>query len=127
MSETTPDVPRAEPTVKTKEEFDKLLANATGPVLIDFIQPECGHCVDETPAFEKLRDDCKDTSAVIARVNVEDGFGAELAEKLEVDGTPTALFAKSPSDFLAGKVEEVDDLSSSKARRVMKCALPAKK
>lgn len=127
MSETTPTPERAEATVKSKEELDQLLQTATGPVLIDFIQPDCGHCVDETPAFERLRDDCKDSGAVIARVNVEEGFGAELADKLKVTGTPTSLFAKSAQDFLGGNVEEVADLDSSKARRAMKCALPSKK
>lgn len=127
MSETTPTPERAEATVKSKEEFDQLLQNAKGPVLIDFIQPDCGHCVDETPAFERLRNDCKDGDAVIARVNVKDGFGAELAEKLKVDGTPTSLFAKTPQDFLDGRVQEIADLDSSKARRAMKCALPVKK
>jgi len=125
MTTPTPE-PRAEATVKTKEEFDALLAKATGPVLVDFIQPDCGHCVDETPAFEKLQADCKDTTAVIARVDVTAGFGEELAEKLDVDGTPTALWAASPKDFLDGKTRELADLNSSEARRRMKCVITKK-
>jgi thiol-disulfide isomerase/thioredoxin len=122
MSETTSPA-RAEATVKTKEEFDKLLAEAKGPVLVDFIQPTCQPCIDETENFNKLAASCKDGSAKVMRIDVTEGFGAELAEKLDVEGTPTALIADSSSDFLAGKTREVHDLTAPATKRKLKCAL----
>lgn len=112
----------AKPTVTSKEEFDRLMAEAKGPVVVDFIQDGCGHCDEETPAFKKLVEDCKGSPATIMRVEVTDGFGAELADKLDVQGTPTALYAKSAEDFLKGATQEVSDLESAAVRRKLKCA-----
>lgn len=116
----------AEATVKTRAEFDALLANAKGPVLVDFIQPDCGPCIEETPAFNKLAEACKTSAATIMRVDVTQGFGAELGAELDISGTPTGLLADSADDFKAGRVREVADLESSSVRRKLKCAVPSK-
>jgi thiol-disulfide isomerase/thioredoxin len=112
----------AKPSVHTREEFDKLLAAAKGPVLVDFIQPDCGACVESQPEYEQLAKDCSGTPSTIARVDVTSEWGAELANKMKVDGTPTALFAKTREAFDKGDVTEVNDLTSNAARRMLKCA-----
>lgn len=109
--------------MKTREEFDALMAKATGPVLVDFIQPDCGPCIEETENFKKLAADCNGGPATVMRIDVTEGFGAELGQKLDVEGTPTALFAASAADFHAGKTKELDDLTSSTARRKLKCSV----
>lgn len=112
----------AKPSVETKEAFDQLLAAAKGPVLVDFIQPDCGSCVESQPEFEKLAKDCEKSPATVARIDVTSEWGAKLADQYKVDGTPTALFAKSKEDFEKGDVQEVNDISSNAARRMLKCA-----
>jgi hypothetical protein len=112
--------PTLKPTVNSQEEFDALMANAKGPILVDFVQEGCGHCVDEAPKFDKLRTECK-SDATIARIEVTQDWASELADKLKVDGTPTALLADNAQDFLAGKGREVADLDSSAVRRKLKC------
>ena len=114
---------RAEPTVRTKEEFEAALQNAKGPVLVDFIQPDCGPCIEETPVFNKLAEACKTSGSTIMRVDVTQGFGEQLAMEHDVEGTPTSLFAETAADFKAGKTRELADLDSSAARRKLKCSI----
>lgn len=110
-----------QPTVNSRAEFDALLAKATGPVLVDFVQEGCGHCVDEAPKFDKLMSECG-SKATLARVEITQDWASQLADQLKVDGTPTALLADSAALFLAGKGREVTDLDSSAVRRKIKCA-----
>lgn len=103
---------------KTKDEYDKALKEAKGPVIVEFVQDGCGAC--DPAALNKLATDCK-TAATIMRVECSEGFGSELADKLKVDGTPTTLMAKTAKDFLAEDVTEVDP-ESAELRRKLKCA-----
>lgn len=106
---------------KTQAEYDAALANAKGPVLVEFTQDGCGHCDPE--ALNKLAAGCKTTDATLMRVECSDGFGSDLADALKVDGTPTALMADSAEDFKAGKVEEVDpEAQAAELKRKFKCA-----
>lgn len=122
ISTTTPAevTVRLKPTVNSKAEFDSALASARGPVLVDFIQDGCGHCEEETPVFQKLLADCAGAPATIMRVEVTADWASELADKLDVQGTPTALLASNANDFLAGRTKEVD-LNSKALRGKLKC------
>ncbi len=113
--------PELKPTVNSKEEYEAALSNAKGPVLVDFIQNGCGHCVEETPVFERLLADCNGTPATIMRIEVTAPWASELADKLDVEGTPTALLAKTADDLRAGNTREVD-LNSKALRGALKCA-----
>ncbi len=113
--------PVAKPTITSKEDFDAFLKAAKGPVVVDFMMNGCGACDDSQPDFEKLQADCKGTPASIARIDVNAEWAAPLADKLNVGGTPTALFAESAEAFSAGEVEEVDP-SSKKVRTRLKCS-----
>lgn len=123
MSDNSTDAPRINPTITSKEQFDKLLAESKGPVVIDFMQQGCGPCAEAEPELKELMKDCEGKPVTIGSVDVEAPWVAELADKLDVAGTPTALFAPSAQDFLAGKVQEVEP-SSKAVRQKLKCALP---
>lgn len=112
----------AKATVHSQVELDALLAGAKGPVVLDFIQPDCPPCIETQQAFEKLKDACTGTPAAVARIDVTADWAAPLADKFKVEGTPTALFAKNVEALNAGDVSEVD-VESAALRRKMKCAV----
>ena len=110
------------PTVNSLEEYQAKLAAAKGPVLLDFIMDGCGHCEEETPAFEKLVKDCDGNDATLMRIEITQPWALPLADKLNVTGTPTALLAQNVKDLEAGKVREVFELDSDSVRKKLKCA-----
>jgi hypothetical protein len=103
---------------KTRDEYEKALAEAKGPVIVEFVQEGCGAC--DPTALDKLATDCG-TKATIMRVECGSGFGSDVADELGVDGTPTALMAESGAKFLAKETVEVDPESTS-LRRKLKCS-----
>lgn len=103
---------------KTKDEYEKALKEAKGPVVVEFVQEGCGACDPE--ALNKLATDCK-TAATIMRVECGSGFGSDVADELNVDGTPTTLMAADGAKFIAKDVTEVDP-ESKELRRKLKCA-----
>lgn len=114
---------------KTKEEFEAALKNAKGNVVVDFTQEGCGAC--DPASLDKLREKCGDTT--IMRVDCGDGWGANLADNLGVEGTPTtllapkaesfskALAATSPAELGDVELEEIDPTDPETVRR-FKCA-----
>jgi thiol-disulfide isomerase/thioredoxin len=122
MSEPTEVPTTLKPTVNSLEEYQAKLAAAKGPVLLDFIMDGCGHCEDETPAFEKLVKDCEGNDATVMRLEITQDWVAPLADKLNVTGTPTAMLAQSVKDLEAGKAREVFELDSEAIRKKLKCA-----
>lgn len=125
MSDNSTDAPRITPTITSKEQFDKLMAEAKGPVVIDFMQQGCGPCAEAEPELKGLMKDCEGRPVTIGSVDVGADWVADIADKLDVAGTPTALFAPTAKDFLDGKVQEVEP-GSKAVRSKLKCALPAK-
>lgn len=107
---------------KTREEYEKAVADAKGPVVVEFTQNGCGHC--DPAAMNKLATDCG-SNATLLRLECSEGFGADVADQFKVDGTPTALFAGKAADWKPGVAVEVDPESSA-LRRKLKCALPKK-
>jgi hypothetical protein len=103
---------------KTRDEYEKVLAEAKGPVIVEFVQEGCGAC--DPAALNKLATDCG-AKATIMRVECGFGFGSAVADELEVDGTPTTLMAESGAKFLAKETVEVDPESTS-LRRKLKCS-----
>lgn len=104
---------------KTKAEYEEALGKAKGPVLVEFVQDGCGAC--DPKALDNLARSCAKSDATIMRVECSSGFGAELADELKVDGTPTALVADSAEKFRAKEVEEVDP-SDASLRKRFKCS-----
>jgi hypothetical protein len=108
----------AEP--KTREEFDALLSGTKGAVVVDFTSEGCGAC--DPKVLAKLAEDCETTTVV--RVDLSgapDDWQNALADKFDVQGTPTTLLAERASQFAPGKVEEIDPTDAATRKRI-KCA-----
>lgn len=106
--------------IKTPEEFEQLVTNAKTPVLVDFVQEDCGACEEAKPSMEAFAKSCN-----VYRVDVGDEKLSDLADKLKVDGTPTTLLfepGKKPTEV---DVAEPEHAKHVKAK--LKCALPVKK
>lgn len=104
---------------KTKEEFERLVKDTKGALVVDFTSEGCGACKPET--LNELAASC-DTTTVV-RVDLSgapDDWQNELADKFEVEGTPTTLLAERASEFTPDKVEEIDPTKKSTLTRI-KC------
>ena len=74
--------------VKTVADFEQQIAQAQGPVLVDFWSPTCPPCRKLGPVIEKLADQYRD-QAVIAKVNVNDI--PELARTYGISSIPAVI------------------------------------
>ena len=108
----------AEP--KTKAEFDALLKGTKGALVVDFTSEGCGAC--DPKVLAKLADDCETTTVV--RVDLSgapDDWQNTLADKFDVQGTPTTLLAEKAEAFTPDRVEEIDPTDAATRKRI-KCA-----
>jgi thiol-disulfide isomerase/thioredoxin len=110
------DVKKSVKTVNSVEEYEAAMREAKGPVIVDFVAQDCGWCDESKPHVDKLAKGCDVT---VLRVDV-DAVGA-LADKFDVSGTPTTLYAPTAADMQPGKAEEVDPEDKS-FRAKLKCA-----
>ena len=110
--------------VTTDADLQAQLAKATGPVVLDFVQEDCGHCEEAKPHVDKLAKGCDVTVLRIDVEKADDGimnrFGAL------VEGTPTTLYAPSAAEMTPEKAVEVDPEDKS-FLKTLKCALPERK
>ncbi|MEE0265423.1 MAG: thioredoxin [Acutalibacteraceae bacterium] len=74
----------------TKENFDKIVLNNKGLVLIDFWATWCGPCMMQAPVIEELAEELDDVT--VGKIDVDaDG---ELAVKYGVSSIPTLMLFK---------------------------------
>jgi thioredoxin 1 len=66
--------------------FDSLLAEASGPVAVEFMSYGCVHCCALEPFLQEVAEDIATTERVF-RVNI--AIDEDLAERYDVQGTPT--------------------------------------
>jgi thioredoxin 1 len=71
-----------------KENYDTIVAKASGLVLIDFWAPWCGPCKMQTPILEKLSES-PDITATIAKINTDEN--PDLAQKFGISSIPTLV------------------------------------
>lgn len=71
-----------------QDSFDRQLAQAPGPVLIDFYADWCGPCRMVGPAVDELARE-QAGNAVVAKVNVDES--PELAARYGVTSIPTFI------------------------------------
>jgi thioredoxin 1 len=74
--------------VKTVADLEQQIAQAQGPVLVDFGSPTCPPCRKLGPVIEKLADQYKG-QAVVAKVNVNDI--PELAQRYGISSIPAVI------------------------------------
>lgn len=74
--------------IKTAADLEQQIAQAQGPVLVDFYSPTCPPCRKLGPTIEKLADQYRD-QAVVAKVNVSDV--PALARKYGISSIPAVI------------------------------------
>ena len=74
-----------------KSNFESLVTNSTGLVLIDFWAPWCGPCKMQVPILEKLAQS-PDIKAKIVKINTDDN--PELAQNFGIASIPTLVLMK---------------------------------
>jgi thioredoxin 1 len=75
----------------TTSEFDALITQSTGPVVVDFGATWCGPCQALAPHIEKMAAEYSG-KAVIGKVDVD--VEPDLAGRFNVMSVPTVLFFK---------------------------------
>lgn len=119
-----PRTPRIKPvpgkvvTATTAAEVTKLVAEATGPVVLDFIEDGCPACIDEAPDVEAIAAKCGGVTIIRADPTKDASLNA-LADAWGLEDFPTMFHAKTGADLQPGKASKLDD--SNALRRLMKC------
>ena len=75
----------------TEQNFDEMLAQSDGVLMVDFWAEWCGPCKAIAPVLEELARDAGGR-VTLAKVNVDDNHG--LAARYGVRSIPTVLFIK---------------------------------
>ena len=71
-------------------DFARVVEQATMPVLVEFWQPGCGHCVALLAQLEQLQQDVAQ-ALMIVKMNVQENF--QIPAELEISSLPAlALF-----------------------------------
>jgi thioredoxin-like negative regulator of GroEL len=78
-------------------EFDRIIEEATVPVLVEFWQPGCGHCQALQQELERLQTEVGDR-LVIYTMNVQENF--LIPGELEIHSLPTVAL------YIDGKFEK---------------------
>lgn len=80
----------------TDRDFDRIVEAAASPVLVEFWQPGCGHCLALMTVLETLQEDLGN-SVLILKMNVEENF--QIPAELEISSLP-ALALYNRGSFL---------------------------
>lgn len=103
-------------TITSEAQFAEALQKAPGAVLVDFSSKDCGYCDEEAPRLQKIAAEC--ATVTVLKVDV-DQLPA-LADRFNVDGTPTLMYAKTGAGMTPDDAEELADARA--ARKRLKCA-----
>lgn len=79
----------------SSEDFEAEVLGSDLPVVVEFYSDSCIPCKQLSPILGGLEDDYEDQVKVV-KVNVN--FDAGLAQKYEVEASPTLLFFKDGSE-----------------------------
>ena len=98
----TPLLPLAHPVaIGSKNDFDELLRDAPGPVLVDFWAAWCGPCRTVAPELEKISAR-RAGEVIVAKVDTD--ALPEVAERFGIQSIPTMIVFRngSETDRLSG-------------------------
>ena len=76
-----------------RNNFDSVIQNAEGPVLVDFWAEWCGPCRMMAPTVEGIAEDHPELT--VGKVNVDEA--AELAARYGISAIPTLIYFKNGS------------------------------
>ena len=76
--------------VKTADEFNTQVVEASNLVIVDFWAPWCGPCKMFSPVFERVSDEVSEVDFV--KVNVDEA--GDVAAKFNVMSIPTIILVK---------------------------------
>lgn len=79
-----------------KSNFESLVTNSTGLVLIDFWAPWCGPCKMQVPILEKLAQS-GDIKAKIVKINTDEN--PELAQNFGISSIPTLVLLRDGAEI----------------------------
>lgn len=89
-------------------DFDRVVAAAAGPVLIQFWKPGCGHCRALLAELERLQEHVG-SSVLIVAMNVEENH--QIAAELEITSLPAlALYERGVFSRFIGGIGKKEDL-----------------
>ena len=89
-------------------EFDRIIEEATVPVLVEFWQPGCGHCQALLKELERLQTEIGDR-LVIYTMNVQENF--LIPGELEIQSLPTmALYIDGKFKKFIGGIGKKNEL-----------------
>lgn len=75
----------------SESNFDEVVGQATGPVLVDYWAEWCGPCKMIDPILHELADEYGER-LTIAKINIDDN--AQLASRFKIRGIPTLMVFK---------------------------------
>ena len=75
----------------TAANYDEIVTNSTGVVVVDFFAPSCSYCVKYTPIFAQVFEEYKE-KAVFGKFDVTKD-SSKIAD-LEIGGTPETIIFK---------------------------------
>lgn len=89
-------------------EFDRVVATAGVPVLIEFWKPGCGHCRALMAELERLKQEMGSSIHIVA-MNVEENH--QIAAELEITSLPAlALYREGVFSRFIGGVGRKDEI-----------------
>ncbi|SPD73043.1 Thioredoxin [uncultured Desulfobacterium sp.] len=80
------------------DQFEDMVLNAHGVVVVDFWAPRCGTCLQMAPALETFAA-ANEGTAKIYTLDVDDN--PKTSERLEIRSVPTVIF------FMNGQVQHI--------------------
>lgn len=93
----------------TDQEFDKVIANSTVPVLVEFWKPGCGHCRALRLELEQLQREMG-SRFLILTMNVEENY--QIPAELEVSSLPAlALYRNGEFAGFIGGLGKKDEIA----------------
>ncbi len=92
----------------TDRDFARVVEQARTPVLVEFWQPGCGHCVALLTQLEQLQQDVAQALTIV-KMNVQENF--QIPAELEISSLPAlALFEEGVFVRFIGGIGTKDEI-----------------